>query len=129
MGDAVATACSLLGLPAGAPGTAHEVRRLDRDGERYTIVHVAGHVVCLDAKGALMSSGVSSRSPIGVSRDEALTLAMAGDEARVELVWWPSAASMAMTDPLWRVVSGARTQFVDQRGRVLQGVGPKRPGG
>ena len=129
MVDAVARAAALLGLAPGTPGVAHEVRRLDRPGERYLLVHVGSHVACLDAAGTLMSSAATQQSPVIVSHAEALRLAGLPPGATAELVWQPSTISMSMMDPLWEVRSAAAKRYVDQRGRVHSAPLAQRPGG
>jgi hypothetical protein len=127
--SALEQARQLLSLPAGSPGEAWHVRRLDGAGD-YFLVHVAGQLACLDtASGALLASAVAPRTPISVGRETAVALAGLGSEASVELVWTPCAATLSMFDPLWSVLAGERVVFVDQRSNAWPALPPKPPGG
>ena len=128
--DAVRRALRLLELPESGEGTAHRVRRLDGEGLVYFLVFVPGHVALLDEQtGELLASADVARSPLTLTEDEALSRAGLGPDARAELVWKPCKASLSMFDPFWAVASRGRTVYVDQRGRVMDELEPKRPGG
>ncbi|MFL6291751.1 MAG: hypothetical protein ACJ759_12730 [Thermoanaerobaculia bacterium] len=128
--DAVRRALRLLALPESGNGTAHRVRRLDGQGLVYFLIFVPGHVALLDERtGELLASAETARSPLTLTEGEALSRAGLGPDARAELVWKPCRASLSMFDPLWAVTSRGRTVYVDQRGRVMEELEPKRPGG
>jgi hypothetical protein len=135
--EAVAVARRLLALPPSeasaeestGTGSAWRVRRLDGKGV-YFLVHVAGQVACIDAASeALLTSAAAARTPVAVSREDALAIAGRDHAASAELVWEASAATLSMFDPLWSVTQEGVVVFVDQRGRVWPALPPKRPGG
>ena len=131
--DAVRRALQLLALPELPEleeGTAHRVRRLDGQGRVYFLVFVPGHVALVDEQtGELLASAEAARSPLTLTEDEALSRAGLGPDARAELVWKPCRATLSMFDPLWAVTSHERTVYVDQRGRAMDELDPKQPGG
>jgi hypothetical protein len=119
---------SLINLK-GEGGAAHFVRRLDADQSAYYLVVFTTHLVCIDAySGELLSSAATGSSPLRVSADQARQLAGRAD-ARAELVWAPSAASLSMLDPVWSISTTSGAQYVDQRGRLWDSLPMKRPGG
>jgi hypothetical protein len=128
--DAVREARRLLGLTAGDEGAAFRVRRLDRPGASYFIVHTDGHVACLDEETrALMASAETPQSPVTLTQEAALGRAGLGNAATAELVWSPGAASQSIFDPVWLVSHAGHTAYVDQRGHVSQQLKPRGPGG
>ena len=128
--QAVREARQLLGLPATDEGTAFGVRRLDRPGSTYFIVHVLGRVACLDREsGAPMASAETARPLAMLSREAALERAGAGPRATAELVWKPCKASLSMFDPIWEVSEAGRVVYVDQRGKLWEELPAKQPGG
>lgn len=127
--EAVAQAQRLLDLPPSDTGSVWHVRRLDQSGA-YLLVHVAGHVACLDdATGELLASATTTRSPVAIPREMALERAALGGAPTVELVWEPCAATMSMFDPLWSIEFGSQRVFVDQRAKVWLALLTKEPGG
>jgi hypothetical protein len=128
--EAIRQARRLLALPEGDDGEAHLVRRLDVPRGAYFLVRAEGRIAALDAAtGDLMASAETARSPVCLSRDDALARAGLGGEPDAELAWGPSAATLSMFDPLWAVSAGGRSVYVDQRGRVWPELPVKRPGG
>jgi hypothetical protein len=127
--EAIAVARRLLSLPVSEEGNAWLVRRLDGRG-RYFLVHIGRRVACIDAaSSALLSSAVTTRSPVAVEREAALAIAGASKTAPAELVWGATAATLSMFDPLWSVTLEGAVVFVDQRGKVWPALPPKAPGG
>lgn len=127
--EALAQARRLLNLSPSVGGDVWRVRRLDCESA-YFLVHAADHVACLDsATGELLTSAVSSRTPVAVTHDVAVAHAALGDTPTVELVWTPCAATMSMFDPLWSVTLDSERVFVDQRAKVWRALPPKQPGG
>ena len=128
--EAVREAQRLLGPAPSEEGTAFHVRRLDKSGSAYFLVHIAGHTVCLDAAtGTLLASAETPRLPVRMTREAALKRTRFGAMATAELVWVPSAVTQSMFDPLWAVTEGEHTLYVDQRGSVWDSLPMKRPGG
>src|SRR5690349_7857062 len=104
--DAVKRTLQLLSMPGSEQGTAHRVRRLDRQGDAYFLILVPGHVAAMDEQtGDLLASAQVTTPPLILTQDEALRLARAGPDARAELVWKPCSASLSMFDPIWAVTS------------------------
>jgi hypothetical protein len=127
--EAVRQAQRLLGLAQDEEGTAFLVRRLDKTDSDYFLVHVGGHVACLNAvTGALMASAKTTRSPLTLTREAAIQRARLA-AAKAELVWSPSPASQSMFGPLWAVTESGSTIYVDQRGKVWDKLPANRPGG
>ncbi len=130
LSDVVKRALQLLSLPETEHGTAHRVRRLDGQVSAYFLVYVPGFAALIDEQtGELLASAHVERSPLTLKQDEALRRAGLGTGTCAELVWKPCSASLSMFDPIWAVTSYGRTRYVDQRGRVLDELQPKRPGG
>jgi hypothetical protein len=128
--DAVHEAQRVLGLAGDDEGTAYRVRRLDKDGSAYFLVHTGGRAVCLDAEtGALITSAETTRSPLILTREAAINRTGFGATATAELVWVPCAASQSMFDPIWAVTEGNHTLYADQRGNVWDALPVKQPGG
>ena len=127
--EAVRQAKQLLGLAQDEEGIAFLVSRLDDADFDYFLVHVGGHVACLNAvTGALMVSAKTTRSPLTLSREAAIQCARLA-AAETKLVWSSSPASQSLFDPLWAVTESGRTIYVDQRGKVWHKLPANRPGG
>ena len=127
--QAIARAGQLLNLPPSAQGNAWRVRRLDAM-DAYFLVHMAGHVACIDAtSGALLASATVANAPVTMSAETARALAGLADTAAAELVWKPCAATLSMFDPLWSVSLNGRVVFVDQRRKLWDRLPAKSPGG
>jgi hypothetical protein len=128
--QAVREAQRLFGLSPNEEGTAFPIQRLDKLGSAYFLIHIADRVVCLDAAtGALMASATIPRPPLLLPREAAIQSAHLSPTATAELVWAPSAATHSMFDPLWAVIEGEQTCYVDQRGKLWDTLPLKRPGG
>jgi|GEM_PF-5031380 len=126
--EAIRQARQSLGLALSDGGSAWYVRRLDGQGA-YFLVHVDGRVAIVDVNsGALLASAASTRAPVAVTREAALSVAAMGDDASAELVWVACSATMSMFDPLWAIAGDGRSAYVDQRGKLWPELEPGRPG-
>jgi hypothetical protein len=125
MGDPVARAQALLGLPVTGQGRVHAVRRVDAAGGAYQLVCVDGRLACLEVPGGrLLASADSAVDPVALTAQQARARAGLGAAAAARLVWAPSAATRSMFDPVWEVAVPGRTLYVDQRGAVWPALAP-----
>lgn len=125
--EAIRQARLSLRLADAAAGNAWAVRRLDGEPP-YFLVHVAGHVACVDMRGGeVLASAPSPHSPVALEHARAQALAGMPD-ASAELVWKACAATRSMFDPLWEVRQHGQVVYVDQRGQCWLALAAPRPG-
>jgi hypothetical protein len=124
--DAVARVRAAVGATNRVAGRAWPVRRLDRPDETYYLV-VLGDERASVAVGTVNAAtgevGSSAQLPgrgrhPAVDAERAKAMAGAGDAARAELVWRPSAVSKSPLYPVWEVSLPTGTVYVDQAGSV-----------
>lgn len=104
------------------------VRRLDRAESYYLLLIQSSEgvsaLVALSEVGGLLQSALmpdgAGAWPV-LERADALRRVQVAEHALVELVWAPSAASMSMFHPFWRIVDKHQCEhFVTAQGEVLQ---------
>jgi hypothetical protein len=113
-----------------------QVHRLAAGAHGYTVVVLDSPegsvgVAAFDDRGAPTTSarlpGREKHMPF--TESEVRRLAGLGEDAKVRLVWEPSAQSRSPLYPVWEVRGPGRTMYVDQHGRIWERMEPAGPGG
>jgi len=118
------------GAAPDVDGRALRVRRLDRPGGYYLVLLEGEDIAAVDVdRGETMSWAPVDQPHLEVDEDRARRLAGADSAAEAELVWRSSAESRSPLYPIWAVLVGDITVYVDQQGGVSRELHPAGPGG